>query len=358
MAWLILLVLVFFLFSYLVLRGENLDYLDSGFIPAQQGDPGDAHRQVVASLAEISGSGVGLGGGDGLQKTRDFMDAMSDGKEYSSEFRAGHTGSVPGEWVLAPGVDSRRRVLHLHGGAFMMGSPKSHRTITNRLSQLANAAVFSVDYRLMPEHSRMDGIVDCQQAYRWILDNGPDGPEELDFLLVTGDSAGGNLTLVTIAWARDMGLRAADAAVAFSPATDAVLSAPSLRDNVDSDPMLGPAFGKMAIIPSVVLLWFTWFTYRIKPSNALISPVRGDLSGLPPVLLQVSEAEMLFDDSRRYVTKAHAAGSPAQLQSWPHMVHVWQIFSPELPQAEEAFAAVGEFLQSVEQAVQPEVKAA
>ena len=86
--------------------------------------------------------------------------------------------------------------------------------------------------------------------------------------------------------------------------------------------------------------------------------MRGDLSGLPPLLLQVSEAEMLFDDSRRYVAKAQAAGTHAVLQSWPHMVHVWQIFSPDLPQAEEAFTAVGEFLDSVETASVVEAKAA
>ena len=240
----------------------------------------------------------------------------------------------------------------------MMGSPKSHRTITSRLSELANAGVFSVDYRLLPENKRMDGIVDCQQAYRWILGNGPDGPEELDFLLVSGDSAGGNLTLMTIAWARDAGLRAADAAVAFSPATDVTLTAPSLRTNIATDPMLGPAFGSLARIPTILLWWSTWFTSRLKPSDPLASPVRGDLSGLPPLLLQVSEAEMLFDDSRRYVAKAQAAGTQAVLQSWPHMVHVWQIFSPDLPQAEDAFTAVGEFLETIESVSVVEVKTA
>jgi len=112
--------------------------------------------------------------------------------------------------------------------------------------------------------------------------------------------------------------------------------------------MLGPQFGKLAKVPRVLLWWFSWFSSRIRPSDPIASPVRGDLSGLPPVLIQVSEAEMLFDETRRYVAKAQAAGSPVVMQHWPFMVHVWQIFTPQLPEADEAFDNIAEFLQSVE----------
>ena len=239
----------------------------------------------------------------------------------------------------------------------MAGSPKSHRAITDRLSKLADAAVLSLDYRLLPENTRRQGIEDCQQAYRWILANGPEGALDLDFLAVAGDSAGGNLTLTLIAWARDEGLRAVDAAIAFSPATDMTLTSPSLSSNIATDPMLGPAFGKLARVPKVLMWWVSWFTYRIRPADPVASPVRGDLSGLPPVLVQVSEAEMLFDDARRYVSKAQAAGSPVALQSWPHMVHVWQVFTPELPEADHAYDNIAEFLASVEGSAE-EVQAA
>ena len=86
----------------------------------------------------------------------------------------GQGRAAAGPWVVAPGVDTRRRVLYLHGGAFMMGSPRSHRSITNRLSEVANAAVFALDYRLLPEHIPLDCIADCQKVYRWILQNVPD----------------------------------------------------------------------------------------------------------------------------------------------------------------------------------------
>lgn len=172
--------------------------------------------------------------------------------------------------------------------------------------------------------------------------------------MVAGDSAGGNLTLAVIAWARDEGLRAADAAVAFSPATDNTLTSPSLVANAPSDPMLGPAFGKLLRVPRFLLWWGSCFTNRISPTHPSVSPLRGDLSQLPPVLVQVSEAEMLYDDARRYVRKAQLAGSPVQLQSWPHMVHVWQIFNPELPEANEAFDCIEAFLAQCQPVVKEE----
>jgi acetyl esterase/lipase len=161
---------------------------------------------------------------------------------------------------------------------------------------------------------------------------------------VAGDSAGGNLTLSLLAWVRDAGLRPPNGAVALSPLTDGTLASPSLRSNVASDPMIGRLFGWLAKVPHAPLLLYTWFQTRINPSDPVVSPVYGDLARLPPVLVQASEAEMLRDDSRRYVNRAIAAGSPVQLQTWDHMVHVWQIFYPELAEGREALEEVRKFL--------------
>jgi len=349
MAWFVLIVLLIIAYSYFYLRGEDLSYLDSNVIPVPAGDPSEEHYTVVASLKDMASAGGGsMTSSDRLPALREYMDSMSDGREFDSEFTPVHRGRLRGEWVVAPGVDPRRRLLYIHGGAWMVGSPKSHRTVTDRLSKVANAAVFSLDYRLLPEHKRRDGIEDCQHAYQWLLTNGPEGPLELDFLAVAGDSAGGNLTLAVIAWARDRGLRAADAAIALSPATDGSMTSPSLVGNIGTDPMLGPAFGQMGKVPKILLWWFSLFTNRIRPADPIVSPLRGNLYDLPPVLVQVSEAEMLYDDARRYVAKAQAAGSAAVLQSWPYMVHVWQIFTPELPEANEAYDNIAEFLASIE----------
>jgi acetyl esterase/lipase len=108
--------------------------------------------------------------------------------------------------------------------------------------------------------------------------------------------------------------------------------------------MLGPLFGRMTRVPRTLLLWYGWIQARINPRDPVISPVYGDLSRLPPVLVQASEAEMLRDDARRYVNRAVAAGSPAQRQTWGHVVHVWQIYHPELAEGREALEEIRRFL--------------
>ena len=265
----------------------------------------------------------------------------------ASEYRIEETnaGGVPGEWVLAPQSDPNRRVLYLHGGAFISGCPRGHRMITTRLARVTGAAVLALDYRLMPEHSRRDMIADCQTGYRWILDHSPDGPAPIRELFVAGDSAGGNLALMLIAWARDAGLRVANGAMALSPTVDMTLSSPTFKSNRKTDLMLGPGLGQFLRLPKTLFLLMTWNWNRLVPPNPLISPVFGNLSRLPPVLVQASEAEMMLGDARRYVNKACAAGSSAELETWPDMLHVWQIFEPILPEAREAFERIGRFVE-------------
>jgi acetyl esterase/lipase len=328
------------------LSGEDLSAFDrpTGERLGQGGPPGPEIQAVVASLGGVKKLLQGVPLRQRNTVLRKYMDEMFDDRQFNASFTPVDAHGVAGEWVLAPGVDSTRRTLYIHGGAFVMGSPRSHRTLTSQFSALTGGAVLAIDYRLMPENPRLAGIEDCRSAYRWLLDHGPQGAEAASAVFVAGDSAGGNLTLSLINWVRDQGLRAPDAAVALSPLTDATLASPSMRSNVKTDAMLGPLFGPMARIPHVLLLWFGWFQARINPRDPVISPLRGDLSRLPPVLLQASEIEMLIDDSRRYVNRAAAAGSPVTLQTWDHMVHVWQIFNPELPEARQALAEIGRFL--------------
>ncbi len=338
------------------LRGADLSAYDieTGERFARGDAPGSEIREVIASLGGVQEVLRGVPMRQRNVVLRKYMDGLFADRVLDVSVTPVDCAGVPGEWVLAPGADPARRTLYIHGGAFVMGSPKSHRTLTSQFALQTGGAVLAIDYRLMPEHPRRAGIEDCRTAYRWLLahgpggavpaQNGPGGAAPARAVFVAGDSAGGNLTLSLIQWVRDQRLRAPDAAVALSPLTDATLSSPSLRANIPSDPMLGPLFGPMARVPNTLLLWFGWMQTRIRPCDPVISPLRGDLSGLPPVLLQVSEVEMLFDDSRRYANRAQAAGSPVRLQRWSHMVHVWQIFNPELPEAREALAEVGRFL--------------
>ena len=281
-----------------------------------------------------------------LTAARTTFDSISDGREYPSQFIPVDAGGVPAEWVMAPGANSQRRVLYIHGGGFVMGSPKSHRNITSKFSEVTGSAVLAIDYRLLPKHKHMDCVEDCRIAYQWILNNGPNGPEAVSQLFFGGDSAGGNLALSLVAWVRDNGLRAPDAVVAMSPLTDCTFSSASIRDNEATDIMLAPLLKILVRLPHFARSWWVVWTHRVRPTDPVASPLLGDLAGLPPILVQASEAEMLLDDARRYVYKACAAGTSAKLQTWSDMVHIWQIFTPELPQATEAWMEIGKFVET------------
>jgi len=335
-----------FAVTRLYLRGPDLsafdapvgDYFDLGDESAA------ARREVEEALSSGMGSIQPKSRKERLTLMREYMDGISDTQDIQASIEPVDAGGVPAEWVIAPGVDTNRRVLYIHGGAFMMGSPKSHRNITSSFSREANAAVLAIDYRLLPEHSRMSGIEDCRQAYRWLLENGPQGPSAPSSVYMGGDSAGGNLTLSMTAWIRDSGLRQVDGAVALSPVTDVTFGSPSVVSNLETDQMLGPMFEQFIKFPHALLLWAGLLQNRMSPSKPVVSPVFGDLSGLPPTLLHASDTEILRDDSRRYVNKAQAAGSPVQLQTWNHMPHVWHMFYPELPEANAAWQAINSFV--------------
>ena len=351
LSWLVVLVLLVWGFERFYLRGPRVpdypqpDDPDAEQHFAQSGDPGPEHLAVVKQVREMISRILICIKKDGYQAARPIFDTISEGREYDCEFIPADADGVPAEWVIAPGADKSRRVLYIHGGGFAMGSPKSHRTITCNLSELTQSAVLAIDYRLIPENRHQDCVEDCRTAYRWILENGPDGPSEIQQLFIAGDSAGGNLSLSLIAWIRDHKLRAPEAVVALSPLTDVTFSGASIARNVDTDVMLKPFMKPLVRIPPFIRSWWVVWTYKVKPSSPVASPLLGDLSNLPPTLIQVSEAEMLLDDARRYVYKACASGSPAKLQTWAEMVHIFQIFDPQLPRAREAWGEIGKFLE-------------
>lgn len=334
------------------LEGANMEALD---VPQasvrQQFSTGDgthaAQRQVLEGVRELMARLKRIPHNQRLAFLRHSIDTLRSHVPLDAEFIPVNAPGVRGEWVLAPGADPAKRTLYIHGGAWTMGSPLSHRVLTTHFSALTGGAVLAVDYRLIPEHPRMAGVEDCRVAYRWLLDNGPTGATPASEMWVAGDSAGGNLTLSLLAWIRDTGLRAPNGAVALSPAVDVTFGSPTLKANLATDAMLGPMFAPLTRIPRPLLLWIGLFQNRMRPSNPIVSPVFGDLHGLPPVLIHASDTEMLLGDALRYTHKAAAAGSPVTLQTWNHMVHVWHIFAPELPEARQAFAEIGAFIQRV-----------
>jgi monoterpene epsilon-lactone hydrolase len=348
----LLLVLIVWAFERFYLRGPKVQAYPEPVDPCtlttftRPDGPGPGHDAVVKTVKELNRDISFSMRKSSLEDARAVINSLSDNRDYISVFTPVDAGGIPAEWVVAPGASTTRRLLYIHGGGFVMGSPKSHRTITSKLSEITNCTVLAIDYRLLPEHKHMDCVEDCRTAYRWILENGPDGPGAITQLFVAGDSAGGNLSLSLIAWIRDHQLRAPEAVVVLSPLTDSTFSGASIRDNEATDVMLKPIMRKLNGLPKFVKSWWVVWAHHIRPANPVVSPLLGDLSNLPPTLVQASEAEMLLDDARRYVYKANAAGSTAILQTWTDMVHVWQIFDPQLPQAGEAWVEIGKFLES------------
>jgi acetyl esterase/lipase len=301
-----------------------------------------AHKKLTTLIQDDRANSPKLGRKEMLAYMRVQMDDRGLAHQIDAQIEAVDADGVRGEWAVSPNSNPNRRVLYVHGGAYMVGSPRSHRLIAARMSQAANAAVFMVEYRLLPESKRIAGIEDCRNAYLWVLGNGPNGSNDADALIVAGDSSGGNIALSLLAWARDTNQRAADLAVMFSPQTDLTLASPSLSSNAQTDVMQGASFGPIVKAPKFIGLGFSYLMHRINPKNPNVSPLLGNLNGLPPMLFQISNVEMFLDDAVRYTNKANAQGSSVTLQVWPFALHVWQAF--QLPESDEAFREVESFV--------------
>lgn len=344
--WLFWILAAIAVITLFYLRPAKLEQYDA---PAGQSFAGgngtdEEHKEVVASLASGMGPIQQAPRRERLGLMRKYMDGISANQDIQAQVIPIDIAGMKAEWVIAPGVSHSRRALYIHGGAFVMGSPASHRNITSSFSREANAAVLVIDYRLMPENRRLAGVEDCRSAYRWILQNGPQGLATAERIYLGGDSAGGNLALSLLQWVRDKKLRPPDAVIALSPVTDTTFGSPSVKRNLDTDVMLGPMFKRIVRLPAPLIWWIAWIQNRVSPTDPVVSPVFGDLSGLPPTLVHASESEILHDDALRYVNRAVAAGSPATLQTWGHMAHVWHMFYPQLTEAREAWSEIGAFI--------------
>ncbi|MCC7424493.1 MAG: alpha/beta hydrolase [Planctomycetaceae bacterium] len=244
-------------------------------------------------------------------------------------------GDVPCEWVIAPGADPDVRVLYIHGGGFVSGSGGFYLTVAAHLSTYAKCAVLLVDYRLAPEHKFPAGLDDCVTAHEWMRANGPTEAKAAKATFVAGDSAGGNLTLATVLALRNRKLTLPAGAMPLSSTTDFTLVSESLK--TANDP----------IISSKTMPVFRDYYLKATddPRDPLASPVFGDYHGIPPLLIQVGEHEMLRDDSVRVAQKAKADGCQVTLELWPGMFHVFQSHEPLLPEAREAFGHMAAFMQ-------------
>lgn len=240
-------------------------------------------------------------------------------------------GGVPAEWISAPGARRDRAVLYLHGGGYVIGSIATHRQLAADISRSAAARVLLIDYRLAPEHPHPAAVEDALSAYRWLVAQGA-APERT---AVAGDSAGGGLTMATLVALRDAGDPLPGAAVCLSPWVDLEAVGDSMTGKSADDPLVQRAG---------LLRMAAYYLNGLGPRHPLAAPLYADLTGLPPLLIQVGDAETLLDDAVRLAQRAEAAGVKVNIDVWEEMIHVWQLFAPMLPEGREAIDEIGRFL--------------
>jgi acetyl esterase/lipase len=240
-------------------------------------------------------------------------------------------GGVTAEFVTTPESDEERVIYYLHGGGYVLGSINTHREMASGLARAAQARALIIGYRLAPENPFPAAVADAVAAYRWLLSTGVNPAQ----VAIAGDSAGGGLTVATMVALRDAGEPLPAAAVTISPWVDMEGLGKSMVTKAEIDPMVNR---------DTLLALARTYLGTTDPRTPLASPIYADLTGLPPLLIQVGTAEVLYDDATRLAKKAEAAGVQVVLEPWEDMMHVWHSFAAMLPEGQQAIDRIGEFV--------------
>lgn len=241
--------------------------------------------------------------------------------------RAVVSGNVRGEWVSWPETNPEHRILYIHGGSYVAGSPRSHRGLVAALSRATGAAVFSLDYRLAPEHGYPAPIDDAEAALEYIATEAFDGRAvNAESIVVVGDSAGGSISLGLVHRLGGRATEQIDGVCAMSPWVDMTLQSASWVERADREVMFDA---------DSTPAWRYHYTSDEHFENPEVSPIFGDLTVFPPTLLFVGGSEALYDDSLRMARKLRDAGVSTELVIREEMFHVWPLFYPLFPEARE-----------------------
>lgn len=238
---------------------------------------------------------------------------------------------VDGDWLVPPGCDEAPLLYFLHGGAYVMGSSRTHRRMLACLAKAAAVRAYLPNYRLAPEHPFPHGIEDASNVYRELLMRG----ESPSRIAIGGDSAGGGLTMATLLTLRERDVPMPAGTVLLSPWLDLTASGESMHSRAGIDPLFRPQH-----MPGAA----DFYCDRHSRRDPRVSPVFADVSGLPPTLVQVGDHEILLSDATRIVERLTQAGVPATLDVWPEMWHVFQFFAGLMPEATRAIGQLAIFL--------------
>jgi monoterpene epsilon-lactone hydrolase len=242
------------------------------------------------------------------------------------------TGPVKGEWINPPDASEDNSVLYyLHGGGYLSGSAKTNRPIATPLARRLKRRVFSLDYRLAPEHRFPAAVDDAVAGYRWLISTGIKAHQ----LSVAGDSAGGGLALALVMALRDAGEELPSCVACLSPWADMTGSGESIIANSDRDAMFRG---------DDIRAYASAYLGSQPPETPLASPLFGHFAGLPPLYIEVGDSEVLLDDARQVHRKALAAGVSSELRIVKGVPHGWQFGAPFVPEARESLRQITEFI--------------
>jgi epsilon-lactone hydrolase len=240
---------------------------------------------------------------------------------------------VPAEWTSTPDADPSGAILYLHGGGYVICSLQSHRHLAAEVGRAAGTRALAIDYRLAPEHPFPAAVEDTVAAYRYLLDSGL----KPNRIALAGDSAGGGLVVGALLAIREAGLPLPACGWCISPWVDMEALGESFADRAMADPTVQKA---------TILMMAQMYMGDADRRHPHAAPIYGDLTGLPPLLIQVGAVEALLDDSIALARKAGTADVPVALQIWPEMIHIWHIFFPVLSAGRRAIASGGSFVRN------------
>jgi epsilon-lactone hydrolase len=249
-------------------------------------------------------------------------------------------GGVNAIDVTIRGVDTANTILYFHGGVYVVGSAAQTVPLVSDLARRTQAKAVTVDYRLAPEHPYPAAVDDARAAYEGLLAQGVNAGQ----IAFTGESAGAGLAIATLLALRDAGTPLPSSAFLMSPYADLTLSGETLLENEAIDPILTPE-GLRLRVPDYV--------GGADPADPLISPVFGDLSGLPPLLIQVGSHEILLSDALQLAGRAAMDEVSVTLEVTPGVPHVFQGFAAILDEGDTALDRASTFLNAQFAASQP-----
>ncbi len=246
-------------------------------------------------------------------------------------FQSAEAAPVYAEWAEPDGCSANDLVLYFHGGGFVMGSALSHRGIVGNFVKRLGIKALVFDYRLAPEYPAPAAACDGAAMYHYALGLGYSARH----IVFAGDSAGGGIALSTLLKLKDEGAPLPAACVVFSPCTDATLSGSSHKSRLRTDPCTPKGANE------------TYLGYYVGGGDAkhpYASPLFGELKGLPPLMIQVGDAETLLDDSVRFAKKAENADVEVSLHVWDGLFHCFPLLAPMFREATQAMDEVCDFV--------------